>query len=76
MTIQWETPPERGGTAGRGKSQRFVAQLKERPGEWAIYPHPVAYPTQAGAHLRKFGCETAVRTGNDGVVRLYVRWPA
>ena len=72
--IIWQTPPVRTGR-GRapGAAAAFVAALKERPGEWAIYPNS-DNSAMATTLKRRYGVETTVRKQPDGKFNIYVRW--
>lgn len=80
MNIEWETPPnnDRGGRYAN-KTQRFVAALKERPGEWAVYSR--TYKAGTSQSLRKAcgpGVEFTVRRNPDyadtRLHTVYGRW--
>lgn len=66
------------GASGKGRMQRFVAALKERPGEWAIYDRKPKDRSSGfnntTSMLRSYGAETAWRTIGDEKI-LYGRWP-
>lgn len=81
VEIEWAEPPapiQR----GRGKAEQndaIVAELKKRPGKWAVVQRGMA---SAGcSSWTKCGCEAVGRRGQDspeGGARydIYARWPA
>lgn len=73
--IRWEDPPE-GPPLHRW--QACTAQLRERPGEWALViegeqSKKYAYNSVVKA-LRRKGCEVRTRSFEDGV-SVWARWP-
>lgn len=77
--IEWiDAPPRRERRSGRGHVQAFVRELKARPGEWAIYPHPVKGASQSAAsgnNNRRFpGTEWTSRNVGKPDFALYARW--
>lgn len=74
--IVWAAPPDliRGRTFA-GKTKRFVEALKERPGEWALYPTTVSSASTASNYKKQHpGTEWTSRTRPDGRADLYARW--
>jgi hypothetical protein len=73
--IEWEQPPDREG--GKGKAKKFVAALRSRPGEWAVYRRGLT-PGQASNsadYLKKaYGVETASRSSSGGTSTVYARY--
>lgn len=66
VDLIWEDPPEDGRGNGKVPWKAIVAELRARPGEWAIVWEGTA--TQAGAkaqHLRRYfpGVESVSRKG-------------
>lgn len=69
MEVNWETPPDN--VRLRVNWDMFVAQLKERPGEWARLPG-IAHGVTC-SRLRRAGCDVAVKTDDSGVRRAWAR---
>ncbi len=68
--MAWEEPPPARTGGGDTVRQRFITALRERPGQWAIYPLPAR--GSIATRFRKEGYEVRQRTV-DGEARLYVR---
>ena len=72
----WEAPPpKKTGRRLGGERARWLAVLKEHPGQWAKWPRPTA--NGATTWFRKHGCEVAMRmiAGSDPKrFDLYVRY--
>jgi hypothetical protein len=79
MDIQWveELPSEGGpGRKGQGQTQRFVKELKNRPGEWALFramPKGRSWNAHVTYRADHPGTEWATRTV-DGIAHVYARW--
>lgn len=80
--IVWEEPPAalRGSTA---QIAAFAAALRERPGEWALYPRAISATSMGsigtrikagGSAFTPAGSFDAVTRVVDGERRLYVRY--
>lgn len=79
--IVWEAPPEsahanNGGGGKVGRTKRFVAELKKRPGVWAKYPSVMSRNAATVYAKQHPGTEWTGRTLPDGTGRidLYGRW--
>ncbi len=75
--IVWQDPPpsKRGGDRDSSREQ-FIASLRERPGQWAVYPCASSGangPTRT--RFRREGLD-AVSRKVDGEIKLFVRVPA
>lgn len=78
-TLQFAPLPPK--TAGRPRSSKYdavVAQLRERPGEWALVAKDV--PSGTAAHFKRRGAETTTRNNRivDGrtVSDVWARVPS
>lgn len=71
--IEWCDPPEAPKWSNRNRVQEFVNILRQRPGQWAKYPHPISASTtrqHARRHPARYpGTEWVSRRGE-----LYGRW--
>lgn len=82
MKIKFAAPPPvassqsaRERATARGKAQRFVEELKKRPGEWAQYPSDAPLCKQF-AQTNKFrfpGTEWTSRAYGKGF-KVWARW--
>lgn len=72
----WREPPERKSAGGpHGRLGRFVAALRERPGEWALYPHFAGHRVAVTFNRKQYpGTEWTSRSRGDGTYELYGRW--
>lgn len=74
--FEWEIPePTTNNNAGpRRRSMRFVAQLRTRPGEWAVYTRDwkSSGVTNMGTHHP--GTEWTTRGNGNGTWTVYARW--
>lgn len=78
VDIKWGTPPpaNKGGGSNKGKgvTQLFVRQLRERPGEWAKYPRVLKVSGSTSPYRNNFpGTEWTERLMDDGV-HVWARW--
>lgn len=74
--IEWEEPPPiKRDRRVPGKTQRFIAALRERPGEWAVYrrDHSTA---PAGKYSKYPDVQWSVRKNDTDppTWTLYARW--
>lgn len=77
----WEDPPAGSEyprcKQGAGRWQRFTAELRERPGKWAVAcrdePEKYAYQSVKKS-LKRYGCEVRVQQ-RDKRVSVWARWP-
>lgn len=56
----------------RGRTQRFVDELREHPGEWRLYPYPVERPRQLRTQYPSAYPGTEWALDDEG--RLGARW--
>lgn len=70
VELQWGLPPGRPVANYRGRTQGFVALLKERPGEWAVYPYAVGRGTSSSIYAKVHVGTQWCRRGEH----LYARW--
>lgn len=67
--LVWSGPPP------RSKVGNFVAALKERPGEWAEYPHPLKFASASSGYQRRYpNTEWTARLQPDGTYKAWARW--
>ena len=71
--IEWVAAPPPA-LRGQGITQRFVAELQTRPGEWAKYPTEFATSSSIGVYRTKFPDVEWVSRRNDGKVVVYARY--
>jgi len=83
--IHWEDPPPDGRTHhGYAYMQKFVSELKQHPGKWALYVASTGniwHSNVVATSLKKYGCKT--RTSGIGAplgtpkraVRVWAYWP-
>lgn len=71
--MKWQAPPERG-PHGHELAKR-IAELKQRPGTWALVEENVAQSSRE--KYKRRGCDTRnVQNGYEhGRVDIYARWP-
>lgn len=75
--IVWQDPPPISRSAydrrGKGRTQRFVADLQQQPGRWAFYR--TLSSSSCGSYRENFPeVEWTVRKNPDGGFDLYARW--
>jgi hypothetical protein len=72
--VTWEEPPEPRGRPSLVDYEAIVKELESQPGTWAKI---IVAPTRGTAStiatgLRRNGCETTIRSGDDGFT-VYAR---
>jgi len=79
--VVWQDPPPpKRGHGTRGAQAEFVAQLKTRPGEWAVYPRLVTSAQGAQTRQRYRGVEVTLRFAGSFTpaggrqFHMYCRW--
>lgn len=78
--IKWaEPPPPRRNELnrrGHGRTQKFVAQLREHPGQWAQYQPDEPHWASNATHIKAIDphVEAVVRKRPDGKYDVYARW--
>lgn len=73
--IVWGDPPLSSKGRNHGETKKFVGALKNRPGEWAKYPHTVKSPSTATHNRRRFpGTDWTTRGRPDGQFDVYGRY--
>ncbi len=78
MMVEWQEPPPRQ-RKGRLNSRwfRFVTELQEQPGRWAVAKTGDVYTSFSSLRHNLYcrGCDVEQHTNDDGTVTLYARWP-
>lgn len=76
LKMVWKEPPP--AKRGRGRSTRlaaFVAALKERPNEWAVYRTDATNASPVTQFGKKFkGTEWTSRKQPNGLFHIYARY--
>lgn len=74
MDIKWEDPGPRNRKGATGKWAGIAAELKKRPGQWALVAENVF--TSAAVSPRNHGLEVTCRNvKNNRAEKMYARWP-
>ena len=68
--LEFGTPPKR--VKPGGWRLEILAQLQERPGEWAIVETGLSFPSTAS--WMRLGCQATGRTRDDGKFDIWARW--
>jgi hypothetical protein len=73
MQIEWKEPPAQKRGRDCRKRQMFVAELRKRPGEWALYTSSASH-TLAYINQKDFpGTEWTCRKNADGRFEVFAR---
>ncbi len=72
--LKWGAPPKVHRNGKRAAWDGIVAQLQQRPGEWAQVKDE--YKSPACPSLKERGAKVATRSNPDGTHRIYAMWPA
>lgn len=78
--IKWASPPAKRTPVGKakgaqGKTQRFVAALKKRPNQWAIYKEKCSNGVIVSSAKKTFPeTEWTARKDENGTFTIYARY--
>ena len=76
LSIKWENPAPVLYGERNSKWRKFAGELRGYPGRWAIAA--IVKDNYRGAlmrQLRSHGLETTSRQLDQGLVKIYARWP-
>lgn len=74
--IEWADPPPTNHSRSRRADEikAMVAQLKERPRQWALVCRGMR-SSGSVVPWQRHGCEVALRKTCEGTWDIYARWP-